>query len=143
MTAWYGDADASYVYSGVRHDPIDWTASLTELRGHVEDEVGHQFNSVLLNLYRGGEDGVSWHSDDEPELGERPVIASVSLGAVRGFQLKHKSSADLDRVDIELPHGSLLLMAGDCQRHWKHQIPKRRGRNRPGPRINLTFRWVV
>lgn len=142
-TAWYGDPHASYVYSGVRHDPMPWTPTLRELRERIEEDTGRAFNSVLLNFYRDGEDSVSWHSDDERELGPRPVIASLSLGATRVFQLKHKRRADLERIDIELTHGSLLMMSGDCQRHWKHQIPKRRGRNRPGPRINLTFRLVV
>jgi alkylated DNA repair dioxygenase AlkB len=142
LTAWFGDPHASYVYSGVRHDPVPWTPTLADLRARVERATEHAFNSVLLNFYRDGEDSVSWHSDDEPELGAQPVIASLSLGATRVFQLKHKRRADLARVDIELSHGSLLLMSGNCQSHWKHQIPKRRGRTRPGPRINLTFRRV-
>lgn len=142
LTAWFGDPGASYVYSGVVHEPLAWTPALAELRTRVESVTGQSFNSVLLNLYRNGEDSVSWHSDDEPELGPQPLIASVSLGATRVFQLKHKTRTDLDRVDIGLSHGSLLWMGGDCQRCYKHQIPKRRGANAPGPRINLTFRRV-
>lgn len=143
LTAWYGDSEARYPYSGVWHEPVPWTPTLTGLRHLVEAEGGHGFNSVLLNLYRDGNDSVSWHSDDEPELGRRPVIASLSLGAARVFQLKHRYRDDLGRVDIELTHGTLLWMAGDCQSHWKHQLPKRRGRHGPGPRINLTFRRIL
>lgn len=136
LTAWYGDA--SYKYSGVTHDPRPWTRLLQELRERVEAAADRSFNSVLLNFYRDGNDSVAWHCDDEPELGRAPVIASLSLGAERVFQLKHKSRSDLPRVDIMLPHGSLLIMAGVCQSHWKHQLPKRKGL-RAG-RINLTFR---
>ena len=143
LTAWFGDPRAAYAYSGVEHEPIAWTPTLADLRSRVEHAADVSFNSVLLNLYRDGMDSVAWHSDDEPELGRRPVIASLSLGAARVFQLKHKHRPDVDRVDIDLPHGSLLTMAGDCQRCWKHQIPKRRGADRPGPRINLTFRRVL
>jgi alkylated DNA repair dioxygenase AlkB len=143
LTAWHGDAEASYVYSGVRHDPLPWTPALRDVRGRLSDETGHEFNSVLLNFYRDGFDSVSWHADDEPELGPAPVIASISLGAPRVFQMKHKQRSDISRVDIQLEHGSLLMMAGDCQQCWMHQIPKRKGRNAPGPRINLTFRSIA
>lgn len=142
LTAWHGDHGASYVYSGVRHDPLPWTSMLSEVRRRITDATGHAFNSVLLNYYRDGHDSVSWHADDEPELGHAPRIASLSLGAPRVFQMKHKDRADIPHVDIELEHGSLLVMAGDCQRSWKHQLPKRKGRDAPGPRINLTFRSV-
>ena len=143
FAAWHGDAEASYVYSGVRHDPLPWTSALRDVRGRLSDETDHEFNSVLLNLYRDGFDSVSWHADDEPELGPAPVIASISLGAPRVFQMKHKQRSDISRVDIQLEHGSLLMMAGDCQRCWMHQVPKRKGRNAPGPRINLTFRSIA
>ncbi|MBN8618629.1 MAG: alpha-ketoglutarate-dependent dioxygenase AlkB, partial [Anaerolineae bacterium] len=97
------------------------------------------FNSVLLNLYRDGNDSVGWHSDDEPELGTNPVIASLTLGAARAFQFRHRTNRDL-RVNLELTHGSLLIMAGATQHHWHHQVPKTR---KPlPPRINLTFRVI-
>jgi alkylated DNA repair dioxygenase AlkB len=143
LTAWYGDAGASYVYSGVRHEPLPWTRELIEIRERVSRAVDGEFNSVLLNFYRDGQDSVAWHADDEPELGRAPLIASLSLGATRVFQMKHKARTDLPRVDIELEHGSLLAMAGECQRCWLHRVPKRRGRHAPGPRLNLTFRTVV
>lgn len=136
LTAWYGDRECVYRYSGVEHVPLKWTPQLDRIRQRVVVCVGEKFNSVLLNYYRDGQDSVSWHGDDEPHLG--PVIASLSLGEQRTFQLKHKQRTDLPRVDIELPPGSLLVMSGDCQLKWRHQLPKRRGSI--GPRINLTFR---
>lgn len=140
LTAWFGDADSVYTYSGVRHEPAPWASMplIAGLRARVESVVGARFNSVLLNYYRDGRDGVAWHSDDEFELGVRPVIASLSLGVSRVFQLKHRERAELERVDIELTGGSLLVMAGDCQRSWSHRIPKRK--NLRAGRINLTFR---
>ena len=143
LTAWYGDPDAVYVYSGIWHQPHAWSPFLLDIRDRIEARTGFRANGVLLNYYRTGEDSVSWHTDDEPELGRDPVIASVSLGAVRTLQMRHKDGVDIPRVDIELPHGSLLMMGGACQRMWQHQLPKRRGRHDPGPRINLTYRRVV
>jgi alkylated DNA repair dioxygenase AlkB len=106
----------------------------------VGELSGTEFNAVLLNLYRDGRDGMGWHADDEPELGRNPVIASVSLGAPRRFCLRHRRRKDL-KLDLELPRGSLLVMAGPMQHHWVHALPKTR---RPvGERINLTFRRVA
>ena len=141
LTAWYGDPGRSYEYSGVRHEPIPWqrTPALSDLRERVQSATQASFNSVLLNYYRDGRDSVAWHSDDEADLGPRPVIASLSLGAARVFQFKRRDHAERPRIDLDLPSGSLLLMAGDCQRYWQHQIPKRK-HLRDG-RINLTFRW--
>lgn len=134
LTAWYGAA--GYVYSGIRHQPAPWTEPLLELKGTAETLASEAFNSVLLNLYRDGRDSVSWHADNEPGLGRNPVIASLSLGASRRFQLRHRQSGE--RVALELSHGSCLVMAGATQHHWLHQIPKTA---RPvGARINLTFR---
>lgn len=139
LTAWYGDPGAIYTYSGISETPLPWTPDLMQIRDRLDSEVGVQFNSVLLNYYRGGQDSMSWHSDDEPELGQNPVIASVSFGAARKFQFKHRSNPEL-RAAVELTHGSLLLMRGPTQHHWKHQVPKSA---RPlAPRINLTFRVI-
>lgn len=136
LTAWYGEA--GYTYSGIQNTPAPWIPDLLALKTVAERCAGAGFNSVLCNLYRDGQDSVSWHADDEPAMGERPVIASISLGAVRRFQLRHKVQRAL-RVAVELPHGSCLVMAGATQRHWLHQLPKTA---RPiGPRINLTFRY--
>ncbi len=139
LTAWYGDEGKSYSYSGITVHPLVWTPTLLKIKETIETVVPHHFNSVLLNFYRDGRDSVSWHSDDEPELGVNPVIASVSFGASRAFQFKHKTQPDL-RTSIELTHGSLLVMQGTTQHFWKHQIPKTK---RPiGGRINLTFRII-
>ena len=139
LSAWIGDADAVYRYSGTDFTPHPWTAALSGLRLRLQDELDTRFNSVLANLYRDGRDAMGWHSDDEPELGRRPVIASVSLGGARRFLLKHKQDATL-RAVYELPHGSLLVMSGDTQRHYRHALP--RTAKPVAPRINLTFRWI-
>ena len=139
LVAWHGDPGASYRYSGTEHHPEPWTPALERVRAKVRELSGVEFNAVLLNLYRDGRDGMGWHADDEPELGRDPVIASVSLGAPRRFCLRHRRRKDL-KLDLELPHGSLLVMAGPMQHHWVHALPKTR---RPvGERINLTFRRV-
>jgi alkylated DNA repair dioxygenase AlkB len=139
-TAWYGEPEAAYVYSGIENVPLPWTEAISKVRAAVEAQCDIRFNSVLLNRYRTGKDSVAWHSDDEPELGEQPTIASVSLGATRMFQLKHKRQPEL-RASMALTHGSLLIMRGRTQANWLHQIPKT---TKPvGERINLTFRVVV
>jgi alkylated DNA repair dioxygenase AlkB len=139
LTAWYGDEGKSYTYSGLTVEPMPWTPTLLAMKARVEAAAGITFNSVLLNRYRTGQDSVGWHSDDEPELGTNPVIASISLGAPRNFQLKHKRNSDL-KLTIELTSGTLLLMRGTTQHFWKHQIPKTT--KVLGPRINLTFRVI-
>jgi alkylated DNA repair dioxygenase AlkB len=140
LTAWYGDAGKSYSYSGITVHPTPWTPALIEIKTRVESVANATFNSVLLNYYRDGRDSVAWHSDDERELGLNPVIASVSFGAARDFQFKHKTNPDL-RQKVTLTHGSLLLMTGATQHFWKHQIPKTK---RPlDGRINLTFRVIT
>ena len=140
LVAWHGDPGTTYVYSGTAHEPVPWTADLQWIRARVEALTGQRYNSVLLNLYRDGRDGMGWHADDEPELGRNPVIASVSLGATRRFCLRHRRRKDL-KLDLLLPHGSLLCMSGATQHHWVHALPKTR---RPvGERINLTLRLVA
>lgn len=139
LTAWYGDPGAHYTYSGIANDPAPWTSPIAEILDVVQRETDAEFNCVLLNLYRDGSDSVSWHSDDEREFGHEPVIASVSLGATRKFQFRRKADPK-DRVEIELTHGSLLVMRGRTQQSWQHQIPKTA---RPvEPRVNLTFRKI-
>ncbi len=140
LAAWYGDPQAIYAYSGVVNEPLPWFDALAQLRRRVEAHTGSRFNSVLLNLYRNGDDAMGWHSDDEAELDRTAVIASLSLGATRRFVMRHKRRKDLDSVQIPLRHGSLLVMAGETQRHWRHAVPRTK---RPvGARINLTFRRV-
>lgn len=140
LVAWHGDPGASYVYSGTDHHPEPWTPVLELIRKRASALTGATFNAVLLNLYRDGRDGMGWHADDEPELGCNPVIASVSLGAERRFCLRHRCRKDL-KVDLVLPHGSLLCMGGPTQHHWVHALPKTR--LPVGERINLTLRQVV
>lgn len=140
LTAWYGDEGMSYTYSGIALHPLPWAEPLLSLKRRVEHALQTGFNSALLNLYRGGADGVGWHSDDEPELGPEPDIASVSLGAVRRFLMRHKTRKEVERVKIDLADGSLLRMRGVTQQHWQHQLPKTA---RPvGARINITFRTI-
>lgn len=137
LTALYGDGKP-YSYSGITMQPLPWNALLQEIRTKVENASGVRFTSVLLNLYRDGRDSNGWHADDEPELGKNPVIASLSFGAERVFQLKHRSKPLKQNIILE--HGSLLLMRGETQHFWKHQIPKTA---KPiTPRINLTFRII-
>lgn len=140
LTAWYGDEGAQYSYSGTTRHPKAWTPLLREIKQSVEHAAGVRYNSLLLNHYRDGKDSVSWHSDDEAGLGHNPSIASVSFGAVRSFHLRHRQDKHL-RYQIDLAHGSLLVMQGSTQHYWHHQVPKT-GRA-VGPRINLTFRFIV
>lgn len=146
LSCWIGDPGASYVYSGTRFAPHPWPAPLYVLRTRVEQACGTPFNSVLANLYRNGDDAMGWHSDDEPELGELPVIASLSLGAERRFRLRPRRprGEPARRDDIRslvLGHGSLLRMAGDTQRRYRHDLPRAKGVEQP--RLNLTFRRIV
>ena len=139
LTAWYGDAGAVYKYSGVSFDPLPWTEELLYIKSKAEALAGTTFNSVLLNLYRDGSDSMGWHSDDEPELGRDPIIASVNLGEARRFDLRLKTDHH-QKLQILLEDGSVLVMKGDLQHHWQHQIAK--SAKVKEPRINLTFRTI-
>ena len=141
LTAWYGDPDAVYSYSGLTHSPNAWISPLTDLKLQIEEEVGSDFNSVLLNIYRTGKDSMGRHSDDEPELGPHPVIASLSLGGPRRFVFKHRFDQSIPSVSITLGHGALLVMSGSTQDFWWHSLPKTR--KEVSPRINLTFRRIT
>lgn len=136
LTAWYGDW--TYSYSGITHSPATMPATLDQLRESAEAVAGVPFNGVLANLYRDGADSMGWHSDDEPELGPEPVVASVSLGGTRRFHLKHRDGSG-ELISLDLTHGSCLVMSGACQENWRHQVPKTK--KRVAPRINLTFRY--
>jgi alkylated DNA repair dioxygenase AlkB len=141
LISWYGDKGKSYSYSGVDLEPLPWTQSLLALKARTEAVAGTSFNSVLLNYYRDNNDSMGLHSDSERELGDKPIIASLSLGDRRTLIFKHKTRIDLPTVKIPLESGSLLLMKGDTQTYWKHGINKE---SRPcGPRINLTFRTII
>jgi alkylated DNA repair dioxygenase AlkB len=139
LSAWIGDPGAAYRYSGVRFEPHPWPPALAALRDRVADAAGSRFDSVLANLYRNGADYMGWHSDDERDLGPRPVIASLSLGVPRRFRLRHRRDPARG-LALTLEPGSLLLMRGDTQRNYRHALP--RSVKVSGERINLTFRRV-
>ena len=140
LSCWIGDSGTGYRYSGSYFEPRPWPPELTGLRERLCAELGTGFNSVLANLYRDGSDCMGWHSDDETELGPAPVIASLSLGATRRFVLKHRKEPQR-KLEIALPHGSLLVMSGATQRNYRHALP--RTAKPVGERINLTFRRIV
>jgi alkylated DNA repair dioxygenase AlkB len=139
LTALYGDEAISYSYSGITMEPIPWSKTLLEIKGKVEEVAEARFSHVLLNFYRDGQDSMGWHRDNEASLGPEPVIASVSFGVCRRFQFRNYVDKK-EKLEIELGHGSLLLMKGACQDHWEHQIPK--SKKVSGERINLTFRLI-
>ncbi len=139
LTALFGNDQKPYSYSNITMQPHAWNALLQKIKLQVEAAANVSFTSVLLNYYRDGKDSNGWHADNEKELGQNPVIASLSFGAERTFHLKHNVDPQL-KQSILLQHGSLLLMKGTTQHCWKHQIPKT---NKPiGGRINLTFRVI-
>lgn len=139
LTALYAINDIPYTYSNLTLIPKKFTTEISELHKKLKIETDEQFTHCLANLYRDGKDSMGWHSDDEKELGKNPVIASISLGGVRTFYMKHKSKDSSIKLDLE--HGSLLMMAGTTQHFWKHQLPKTQ---KPvSPRINLTFRRIL
>ena len=139
-TAWYGDSGRAYTFSGIHLSPKAWTPPLLKVKERIEAVSDTEFNSVLLNLYRHGQDSISWHTDAEAELGENPIIGSVSFGQARRFMFRHRYEKDL-KNEVELTHGSFLLMAGETQHFWQHQVPKTTRTLKP--RINLTFRTIM
>lgn len=140
LTALFGNEGKPYSYSNIKMQPHPWNPLLNRIKSQVENVSKTNFTTVLLNLYRDGKDSNGWHSDNEKELGTNPIIASLSFGAERTFQLKHNSISGL-KQNILLEHGSLLLMKGTTQHFWKHQIPKIS--KDISPRINLTFREII
>jgi alkylated DNA repair dioxygenase AlkB len=137
LSAWYGDE--RYTYSGVTLEPRAFTPTLERLKLLCEHWAGSRFNSVLVNLYRNGDDSMGWHADDEPELGVEPVIASLSLGTTRRFKFRHRRTREI--VDHDLTGGSLLVMSGASQSAWMHSIPKQK--RVADARVNLTFRSIT
>lgn len=153
LHCWYGTSrqqsaqavaqESPYNWSGVSMRSIPFPPWLDTVRLQVEQQSGERFNRVLANYYRDGNDSVDWHSDDEPVLGPAPVIASVSLGAERVFNFRHRmpgANGKRKRFDLVLPHGSLLVMAPGMQRYWHHRIAKVKGITEP--RVNFTFRMI-
>ena len=137
--AWYGEDGLNYKYSGILRKPLPWSDSLLKIKLLVEQACKVSFNSCLLNLYHDGNESMGWHSDDEPELGPNPVIASVSLGAERKFAFKHRKTGEC--ISLVLKNGSLLLMQGVTQHFWVHTLRKSAGVK--NPRVNLTFRRIT
>lgn len=139
LTSWYGDNNKPYSFSGITLDPNPWTKELLEIKAKIEPIADVNFNSVLLNRYRNGSDSISWHTDAEKELGRNPIIASVNFGQARKFQLRHIETKEL--LEINLTNGSLLIMQGELQHFWQHQIPKTK--KIVSERLNLTFRVIL
>ena len=140
LTAYYGGGHPYYAYSNIKLQPIPFTPILLSIKNKIEALTLEKFNGVLLNYYRNGDDSMGWHADDEKELGTNPVIASLSFGASRNFQLQHSLDKSISKATIVLNDASLLIMKGETQHFWKHQIPKQKNK---GPRINLTFRKII
>jgi len=139
LTAWYGDSDKPYSYSGITMQPHAWNDILKSIKQKIEPAAGVIFTSALLNLYRDGNDSMGWHRDNEKELGDQPVIGSVSFGATRNFQFRnYKTKKDVK--SLELSHGSFLLMRGDTNHYWEHRVPKTK--QVLNKRINITFRVI-
>jgi alkylated DNA repair dioxygenase AlkB len=137
--AWYGDRGTDYTYSHITKQALTWTSELLELKTAIEQITQHRFNSCLLNLYQNGEESMGWHSDAEKELKKDGVIASLSFGAERKFVFKHKETKE--KRELQLEHGSLLLMGGTIQSHWLHSLPPMKRVTKP--RVNLSFRTIV
>ena len=140
LTALFGESNQPYGYSNIIMYPKPLTSTLKTIKQQIEDIAQFQFNTVLANLYRDGNDSNGWHADNEKELGKNPVIASLSLGEARPFHFKHRTLND-QRHKLILEHGSLLIMKGEMQQHWLHQIAKTKKQIKP--RINLTFRKLI
>ncbi len=140
LTSLYGDEGRPYGYSGISMTPGIWTAELKEMKKKLREFTGIEFTHVLCNYYRDGQDSMGWHRDNEAVLGKNPSIASVTFGATRMFQIRNYETKD-HKIEIPLSHGSLLMMSGESQHHWEHQIPKTK--KTLGPRINLTFRKLL
>ncbi len=129
----------SYSYSGINSNPNPWNKGLTYIKQKIQSVTEDQFNSVLLNWYRNGEDYLNWHSDDEKELGQNPTIGSVNFGETRDFLIRRIDNPTM-KISIPLKHGTLLIMRGEMQHHWQHSVPKRK--RVKGSRFNLTFRQI-
>lgn len=140
LTALFGDSNRSYSYSNIVMHPEPFTSTLKVIKGKVENFTDVKFNTLLINLYRNGNDSNGWHADNEKELGKNPIIASVSFGEARPFHFKHRTLKD-HRHKLTLEHGSLLIMKGEMQHNWLHQIAKTKKEIKP--RINLTFRKLI
>jgi len=138
-SAWHGDSDKPYTYSGLTLTPKPWDTALLEIKKKIEIPAITEFNSVLLNWYRDGSDYIGWHTDAERELGENPIIGSVNFGATRTFQIRRIDN-NAEKISFPLSHGTVLIMMGKLQHFWQHAVPKEKKIN--NTRINLTFRTI-
>lgn len=138
-SAWYGDSDRPYTYSGLTLQPKPWNKGLLYIKEQIDKVAGASFNSVLMNWYRDGEDYINWHTDAEKSLGINPVIGSVNFGATRRFQIRRVDD-EKEKVEIPLKHGTLLVMSGQTQHFWQHAVPKEKKVKQS--RFNLTFRVI-
>lgn len=139
-SAWYGDNDKSYSYSGITLQPNKWNNGLLFLKDNIEKIAITKFNSVLMNWYRDGEDYINWHTDAERELGQNPIIASLNFGATRRFLIR-RIDDNSTKIEFPLKHGTLLIMRGELQHFWQHSVPKEKKVKQI--RINLTFRTII
>lgn len=139
-SAWYGDSDKSYSYSGLTLQPNKWNKGLLFLKENIEKVALANFNSVLMNWYRDGEDYINWHTDAEKELGQNPIIASLNFGATRRFLIRRIDNNSI-KLEFALKHGTLLIMKGELQHFWQHSVPKEKKVKQV--RINLTFRTII
>ena len=140
LVSYQGDPDAFYTYSGRKLSPQPWTPKIDAIKNSIEEDFGVRFNSCLINYYRNGRDSMGWHSDNEPELGTNPLIASISFGENRAIQFKPKKGIVFQAFSVPQPDGTLIFMAGNTQKFFLHSIPKS---NRTQPRLNLTFRRIL
>lgn len=140
QTAWHGEKGLVHSYSKIKMVATEWTPSLLKLKNQLEEKLNTKFNSVLVNYYRDGNDHMSYHSDDEKELGLNPIIASLSFGETRSFQVKHKYDLNKKTLSLAITNGSLVIMKGELQHFWVHKIAKTT--KKIGPRLNLTFRYI-
>lgn len=138
-SAWYGDSDKPYTYSGLTLHPKPWNPVLLEIKKKIEAVSNTEFNSVLLNWYRDGSDHIGWHTDAEKELGRNPIIGSVNFGATRSFQIRRIAN-NSEKITFPLFHGTVLMMMGELQHFWQHSVPKEK--KIKTSRINLTFRTI-
>jgi alkylated DNA repair dioxygenase AlkB len=139
LSAWYGANNKPYTYSGITLNPLPWTDELLIIKEKIEVEAKVKFSSVLINRYRDGQDYVGWHIDAVKELGINPIIGSVNFGATRKFQLR-RIDDHKEKFEVELKHGTFLVMGGATQHYWQHQVPKTA--MKIGERLNLTFRVI-
>lgn len=138
-SAWYGDSDKPYTYSGLTLQPKPWNKGLLFIKDQIDKIANVKFNSVLMNWYRDGEDYINWHTDAERELGRNPVIGSVNFGATRRFLIRRNDNNSI-KLEFPLKHGTLLIMSGELQHFWQHSVPKELKVKEP--RFNMTFRVI-